>query len=255
MKRPILVVLGALALVLTTLTPAHATIGFSQQVRLVSDPTNSTGISVDYSSFSDGASDCSWQGGGGSTQCYRSIGGGTLRIVPKTYRLVESVRTKDYYLIDLTVSNSGVYGSKDYAWFDATITARGSTRILGATYSNGVGDRDECKTYPVDIAAGWGPLSVGTTVGSFTVNCHRSSIKRTAVSGGNEYHVTNLNAVKNATFQRFVVVPRGAKPSFTWSVQYAYDTCVNGTVSTGSGSQPYRVCRNGNKTVTRAIGT
>ncbi len=261
MRRSLLAATAALCLLGSTLvaaTPsAQATVGFSQTVILKGDPTLAKGINRKYTSFTDGSKDCSWQGGGsgsgGDSSCSRSIGGGKINILPQTFKLKEGMKKHDYYLLDLTVSTSKIFGNKDYAYLDATLTS--TSPVTSATYSRGVSEVDKCKKYPIDIAAGWGPVSAGTTVGSFTVNCHRTYVTRAAVSSGQSYHVTNLNAVKNVTFQRFVVVPAGTKPKFGYSVSWPTDYCHTQTVGTASGSQQYKECRNREGSITRGIST
>ena len=75
------------------------------------------------------------------------------------------------------------------------------------------------------------------------------------MSGGQTYHVTNLNAVSSVTFQRFVVVKKGAHPSFSYRVSRPTDKCTTSTISDGSTQHQFRSCKNSSKAVTRTIGT
>ena len=254
MRRVSAVVLGTVLLMIAPMAIASATIGFSQQVRLRNDPTNHQGYVRTYTSFPDGYDNCSYMSGQpNQNPCTPAKGGGKIRIVPLTYRLVEENKSKDYYLVDLTVSTSGRYGSKDYAYLDATI--QNTTKVTAATYSNGKSTVSGCKKYPISIGAGWGPLSASTTVGSFSVDCHSTSISRKATTSGQKYHVTNLSAVKSVTFQRFVVVPKGVKPTFRYTVSWPTDSCHTSTVSDGSNSHKFRSCKNSSASLTKSIGT
>jgi hypothetical protein len=254
MQRIAVVLIAVLAVLASSLAPASGTISFSQQVKLRNDPTNSKGFKLAYTSFKDGYRDCSYTSGQPNPNpCTPEIGSGRLTVVPRTYKLVEGNKHKDYYLLDLTVSTSSRRGSKDFAYLDVTV--KGTSTVKAATYSLGKSTVSGCHKYPIDIAAGWGPMSAGTTVGSFSVDCYSTAISRRAVSAGQTYHVTNLNAVKSVTFQRFVVVARGAHPTFSYTVSRPTDKCTTSTISDGSNQHLFRACRNSSKAVTRRIGT
>ena len=253
MKRALFAAVVAMGVMLAAVAPAVGTIGFSQQVRLRNDPSNSAGYARTYTSFSDGQKNCSVRLPNTTTGCNPSTGGGNLRITPRTYKLVESNKSKDYYLIDLTVTTSSRHGSKGFAFLDASV--KGASTVLAATYSNGKSTVKDCRKYPISIAAGWGPVSAGTTVGSFTVDCASTSVSRTAVRGGQSYHVTNLNAVKSVTFQRFAVVKAGAFPKFSWKVTWPTDACRTTTTSNGGSSYKVKSCQNSTASAAGTIGT
>jgi hypothetical protein len=253
-KRIAIVVTVVLAVLAATMPPSSATIAFSQQVKLKNDPTNSRGFKLKYTSFPDGFKDCSYTSGQPNPNpCTPAMGSGTLTVIPRTYKLVTGNKHKDYYLLDLTISTSRIKGSKDFAYLDVTVAGKG--KVKAATYSLGKSTVSECKKYPINIAAGWGPVSAGTTVGSFSVNCYSTSITRAPVTRGQSYHVTNLNAVRSVTFQRFVVVKKGKQPSFSYRVSRPTDKCTTSTISDGSTQHQFRSCTNSSKAVTKSIGT
>ena len=254
MRRTAAVLATALLGVAVTVPPSSATIEFSQQVKLKNDPTNSRGFKLRYTSFPDGYDDCSYTSGQPNPNpCTPEIGSGKVTVIPRTYKLVTGNHHKAYYLLDLTITTSDIKGSKDFAYLDVTIAGKG--KVKAATYSLGKSEVSDCKEYPINIAAGWGPVSAGTTVGSFTVNCYRTSITRTPVNNGQTYHVTNLNAVRSVTFQRFVVVKKGKHPAFSYRVSRPTDKCTTSTISDGSTQHQFRSCKNSSKAVTRSIPT
>jgi hypothetical protein len=254
MKRWCIVLLAVGAMVAGLVPPSWATIAFSQQVNLRNDPTDSTGFVLKYTSFPDGYDNCGYTSGQPNPNpCTPQIGSGKIRVIPRTYKLVEENKKKDFYLIDLTISMFAQDGSKDFGYLDVTVS--GASKVRAATYSLGKSTVDGCKRYPINVAAGWGPLSAGTTVGSFSVNCYSTSIARQAVSGGQAYHVTNLNAVKSVTFQRFAIVKKGVEPTFRYRVSRPTDRCATSTVSNGSTQHTFRSCTNSSKAVVRTIQT
>jgi hypothetical protein len=253
MKKSLFAAVVVMGVLLAAMAPSMATIGFSQQVKLRNDPTSSAGYARTYTSFSDGQKNCSVRLPNTTTGCNPATAGGNLRIIPRTYKLVESNKSNDYYLIDMTVTTSSRHGSKGFAFLDATI--KGATSVKTATYSNGKSTVKACKKYPISIQAGWGPLSAGTTVGSFTVDCASTSISRKAVSSGQSYHVTNLNAVKSVTFQRFAVVKAGTFPKFSWSVAWPTDKCRTTTTSNGGSNYKVKSCQNSKASAAGTIGT
>lgn len=227
---------------------ARADISYAQQVVLRNDPGP---FYETYTSFRDGAKNCSTPPG--PCGWPYSTARGKLTIMPRTYKLKEQNRTYDYYVVDLSVRTSDRSGAKDWAYLEATVQ---STQAVNyATYSLGKSTVGGCKSYPIDIAAGWGPLSAGTTVGSFRVNCVDTWISRDAISRGQRYHVTNLNGVTYVSFQRFVRVAAGTKPSFRLTVTYPTDACGKSYASNGSTTVLYKWCTNRSETWTRTIGT
>lgn len=250
--RRLLLVLAATVLAVTALAAipsARADISYSQQVVLRNDPGP---YYRTYTSFRDGAKSCSTPPG--PCGWPYSIAKGKLTIMPRTYKLKEQNKRYDYYVVDLSVRTSDRSGAKDWAFLEATVQ---STRDVNyATYSLGKSKvDDDCKTYPIEIAGGWGPLSVGTTVGSFKVGCVETWISRKAVTRGQFYHLTNLNGVTSVTFQRFVRVAAGVKPSFKLTLVYPTDACGKTSASNGSTTVLYKWCTNRRATWTKTVGT
>lgn len=253
-KKIALALAVGVALVLAAVPAAQATINFSQTVYLKNDPTSSAGYTRSYTSFPDGYKNCSTPPATGpcGPNVY-PIGGGKLHVLPRTYKLAERNKSNDYYLLDLTVTTSNRYKDGSYAYLDVKV--QGASAVKTATYTLGKSTVSGCQKYPIDIAAGWGPISAGTTVGTFNVNCYSTSITRTAISGGQQYHVTNLNAVNAVTFQRFVVVSAGTKPTFKYWVSWPTDHCGQSYVSDGSNQVLQKWCTNDSTSLSHKIGT
>jgi hypothetical protein len=222
MKRAFVVLILALASGLVSTIPASATIGFGQQVKLRNDPGP---FHMKYSSFQNGIGACSDCGHPENTP------GGKMTVYPRTYKLVESNKQWDYYLVDVTVSVSGQSGARDSGFLDATVQSIGS--VNDATSSSGHSQTAQsCHTYPITISGGWGPLSVGTTVAHFST-CVNSTISRKGISAGKSYHVSNFNGVNNVTFQRFVRVKAGSHPKFKVTLLRPTDKCVSTLLPSG----------------------
>lgn len=242
MRTRIMLILAAVVALVVLMAPdASATIGFSQQVKLRDDHGP---YSFNYTSFDDGFNGCSY------CTDQPQINHGRLTLNLRTYRLVESNRKYDYYLVDATVSTSGQHGSRASGVFDADV--RSTSKVNDATYSSGHSDTPQsCHTYTVSIAAAWGPLSAGTDVGSYST-CVHSHITRSSVSSGQHYHVTNFNGVKSVTFQRFDRVLAGRHPTFAFRMQWHTDHCMTTDVpSTGVMTH----CDKSTRGHTYAIGT
>jgi hypothetical protein len=242
-KRLVLVVLSLGALLLAGFAPATADIGFTQQVVLVKDRGPFT---MKYSSFSDGTGSCE--------DCIRphKIGGGTMKVHLRAYRLVERAK-RDYYIVDVTVRTKKRYGSEHYAYIDAKVqnTKASAEKVSQATYSLGKTDvKEDCDTYDINIGASFHGISAGTKVATLDT-CTESPITRRGVTRGQDYHVTNFNGVRSVTFQRFVRVSKGAKPVFRVAVSRPTDHCK---VYTWADGQHY-YCYNQEKTKVWTVGT
>jgi hypothetical protein len=240
MKRPILVMLAAGAMLLTMFSPATADVEFTQQVVLRKDhgPYN-----MRYSSFADGAKSC--------TDCPSQfrVAGGKLTTHLRTYKLKEQNNTYDYYLVDATVSTSRRSGNEDWGYLEATV--RSTKRVNYATYSSGKSEtKEDCGTWPINISGSFHGISVGTKVAEFST-CTESWISRRSVKLGQRYHVTNFNGVRKATFQRFVRVRRGVQPAFRVSITRPTDYCNVYTFPDGA----HNYCYNTSKTKKYKIGT
>ena len=242
MRMKIVVVIAAVfALALGLAPDASATIGFSQQVKLRDDHGPYT---YKYSAFNDGYNGCSY------CTSKATINRGQVTLNLRTYRLVESNREYDYYLVDATVSTSKQHGTRGSGVLDATLRSVG--KVNNATYSSGHSDTSQdCHSYTVSIAGAWGPLSVGTDVGTYST-CVSSHISRSPVSSGQSYHVTNLNGVKSVTFQRFDRVLAGQHPSFSLALGYRADRCGESYIPS-TGTEIY--CNKVHRTHEYKIGT
>lgn len=223
MKRLIIAAAIALAASVVPGAPAGADVEFTQNVQLRQDkgPFN-----MSYSSFRDGVGSCS-----DCAAPYKTAGG-KMRVHLTTYKLTEQSRRYDYYLVDATVSTRDRHGEEDWGWLEATVRSREA--VSYATYSSGKSEtREDCGSWPLEIAGSWGPVSVGTTVARFST-CTESWISRDSVKRGQHYHVTNFNGVRNVTFQRFVRVGAGVKPSFRVTIERSTDKCDSHTFPDGT---------------------
>lgn len=250
MRLQILVLLTGLtsiAGILLGAPAAHAAIPFSQQVVLRNDPGP---FYRNYSSFPDGWGSCSNSGCGGWPW---PTAHGKLQIVPRTYKLKDQNTRYDYYLVDLEVRTSNRSGSKYYGYLDANVQSAAS--VSYATYSLGKSEVSGCRTYPINIAASWGAISAGTTVGSFSLNCVNAYIHRKAIRRGQSYSMDNLNGVTLVDFERFVRVAAGSHPKFNLRLQYPTDKCAKAWVSDGSNLVLDRWCTNQSAVWSRTIGT
>lgn len=220
--------------------PAGADVEFTQNVKLRQDKGPFT---MRYSSFKDGVGSCS------DCAAPFSTAGGRMKVHLTTYKLTEQSKKYDYYLVDATIGTSRRHGNEDWGWLEATLQSR--LAVSYATFSSGKKETPEdCGEYPIEIAGSWGPVSVGTTVAHFST-CTESWISRKGVTRGQFYHVTNFNGVRKVTFQRFVRVAAGVKPSFKLTVERSTDKCK---VYTWADGQHY-YCYNQSAKRTWKIGT
>jgi hypothetical protein len=67
---------------------------------------------------------------------------------------------------------------------------------------------------------------------------------------GQKYHVTNFNGVRSVTFQRFVRVAAGMKPSFRVKIERPTDACTSATFPDGT----HYFCNNQSESKAWTIG-
>lgn len=148
------------------------------------------------------------------------------------YRLHEREPRWDYYFVAVVVRAVHRGGGWNYDNLRVSLTtAYGyGKRVNRTTFTKGrrTFDRD-CKTYPLNLGVGYGPISAGTTVGTLRscddgprVSRYLSHGKRTGL-----YTIAGMPNMRRVMAQKWIRVHQGRHPPFYVAISARRDKCIN----------------------------
>ncbi len=156
---------------------------------------------------------------------------GTLRIKLNAYRVKESLKKYDFYLLDVDTRIVGKKSTTRHRKAKATFRIRNSAKnVVDWEDSKSITtDPRKCQSFPVNVGASVGVVSAGIQVGQVTL-CHKAAAFTKKASGKNAiYTASQLPRINGLTSGRIVKVKAGTKPTFSVKVTYPADVCTRST--------------------------
>lgn len=154
---------------------------------------------------------------------------GEMRVKLRTYRVVESLRKYDYYVLDVDVVNADRYGSSKKGWAKVHIAKASKIKWVdyGDTSSVSATEAD-CTEIGLSMGGSVGPGGASISWGSVRFCDDEASYAVERREGKTTtYLAAHTREISHYSSQRLVKVRRGKRPTFKVSVHVPTDKCTD----------------------------
>lgn len=169
-----------------------------------------------------------WKSGGGHEVSDSDFARGRLVLSSAPYRIKESIKKKDQFVLRIDVANRKKRGAAPYGWTHITakpLKTGGQLSDYAATSGIKLG---KCHTTDLRLSASFGVVSAGTKIGKID-GCGHSQVKvvsRNAKTGSTTWALRGLRKTKSLSLEVYVETPAGPPPNWKVSVVRPLDTCT-----------------------------
>lgn len=238
----------AAAIVALTIAPGYAAVPITQTATLTGQQPVSGTYDRTYTNYGERV--C--ENPRGCSITYVKVSRGVLKTKLNSYRLRESMKKYDFYLLDVDTTVTGKSGASvlGSARFDVTSS---TAKVVDLTDSKSIDkDPQKCQSFPVTVGAGFYGVSGGVEVGAVRY-CDKTASFLLKRSGNTATYTANrLPKINLLDSARLLKVKAGTKPSFKVVLTYPTDVCThrnsNGRCDRfrdGTAQSTYRVGTNG----------